>query len=153
LAVADEWGYLDETLRFRMEKAPQKLPTYVPGDHFALIYESCEVARFPAGQPYPASDWWRGLMVTGYMTGWWLGDMLTLLRARRDRRVGTAINRWESEGNKGKRDELVVLHPVVVEHLKKLPGFTPTVFPWPHAKTFLYDHFALIQQKAGIHLP
>src|SRR5262249_30843564 len=68
-----------------------------------------------------------------------------------DLETGIAITRWED--NKGKRDERVKLHPVVVEHLKKLPGFTPTVFPWNHNKTTLYNEFTAIQEKAGIHLP
>jgi integrase len=154
LSVAVEWGYLKQLPRFRMEKAPKKLPRYVPGDHFALIYRvGCEAARMPEGMAYAPADWWRALMVTGYMTGWRIGDMLNLRRDDLDLDAGTAVIRWEAEGNKGKRDELVKLHPVVVEHLKRLPGFTPTVFPWNHNGRTLYDEFARVQQAAGISLP
>jgi integrase len=51
------------------------------------------------------------------------------------------------------RDERVKLHPAVVEHLKRLPGFTPTVLPWPHNIRTLYVEFARIQKAAGIDLP
>jgi hypothetical protein len=42
LRVAVEWRYLAELPKFRMEKAPKRLPTYVNGDHFALIYRACD---------------------------------------------------------------------------------------------------------------
>src|SRR5262249_36387779 len=34
LRVAKEWDYLENVPKFRMEKVPKKLPTYVTGDHF-----------------------------------------------------------------------------------------------------------------------
>jgi integrase len=162
LRVAKEWGYLPEVPKVRMEKAPKKLPTYVTGDHFAAIYAACDTARMPEGMPYPAADWWRGLIVTGYMTGWRISDMLGLRRDDLDLDAGTAITRWDD--NKGKRDERVKLHPVVVGHLKRLPGFTPTVFPWNHNRRTLDTQFHRIQRaakvvgpdgsyKVGIHLP
>jgi hypothetical protein len=69
LAVAVEWGYLEALPKFRMEKVPKELPTYVTGDHFALIYRACDQAKLPADLPFPAADWWRGPLVMGYMTG------------------------------------------------------------------------------------
>ena len=50
------------------------------------------------------------------------------------------------------RDELVPLHPVVVEHLRKIASFEPTVFPWPHHRRTLDTQFHAIQKSAGIHL-
>jgi integrase len=47
----------------------------------------------------------------------------------------------------------VKLHPVLVEHLRKLAGFDPHVFPWSHSERTLYDEFARVQEAAGIHLP
>jgi integrase len=135
LEKARKWGYMTAAPDFDMEREPQKLPTYVPGDHFAAIYQACEVATRPAGLPFPAADWWRGLLVTGYMTDWRISELLSLLREDLDLDAGTAITRWED--NKGKRDERVKLHPVVIEQLKGLAAFTPTVFPWPHNKTTL----------------
>jgi integrase len=54
---------------------------------------------------------------------------------------------------KGKRDSLVKLHAVVVEHLRKLAGFDPHVFPWNHNERTLYAEFARIQDADSIHLP
>lgn len=105
----------------------------------------------PSTLPYPAADWWRSLIVVGYMTGWRISDMLGLRRDDLDLEAGYAVTRFED--NKGKRDDRVKLHPVVVEHLRRLPGFTPTVFPWNHNRTTLDKEFARIQRAAGIHLP
>jgi integrase len=151
LTVAKEWGYLTQVPKFRMEKEPKKLPTYVAGDHFAAIYQACDVATMPEGQAYPAAEWWRALMVMGYMTGWRIADMLALRRDRLDLDAGTAVSL--AEGNRGKRDELVKLHPVVIDHLRKLTGFGPVVFPWNHNERTLHTRFARIQEAAKIKLP
>jgi hypothetical protein len=55
-----------------MVKEPQRLPRYVTPEHFDLIYtRACDFANLPndPGQGFSASDWWRGLAVTAYMTG------------------------------------------------------------------------------------
>ena len=151
LRVAEEWGHLKTMPKFRMEKVPQKLPTYVTGEHFAAIYGACDVARFPDTLPYPAADWWRALLVTGYMTGWRISELLSLRRDDLDMKAGMAITR--AEDNKGNRDEAVKLHSVVVEHFHKIASFDPFVFPWRFYKTTLYKEFATIQEKAEIKLP
>lgn len=63
----------------------------------------------------------------------------------------TAITRHGD--NKGKRDEIVPLHPVVVEHLRKIINFGPLVFYWPLNRRLLWEIFGEIQEAAGIHLP
>jgi integrase len=47
----------------------------------------------------------------------------------------------------------VKLHPVVVEHLKRLAGFTPTVFPWNHNRRTLDTEFMRIQHAAKVKRP
>ncbi len=84
------------------------------------------------------------------MTGWRISEILSLRREDVDLEAGTAITR--AEDNKGKRDERVKLNPVVVEHLKRLPGFTSVVFPWDRDETCLYNQFRRIQELAGVKL-
>jgi integrase len=151
LRVAHEWNYLQLLPKVRMEKVVKGLPSYVTGEHFALIYSACDQARLPADQPYPAADWWRALLVMGYMTGWRIGDMLGLRREDLDLEAGFAITRGED--NKGKRDERVKLHPVVVQHLSTLAGFDPHVFPFNHDRRTLQSEFLRLQQAAGLKLP
>ncbi len=59
---------------------------------------------------------------------------------------GEAIT-WH-EDNKGRRDERVPLHPIVVEHLRKLVDLGSIVFAWPHHERTLWVEFARIQQAA-----
>jgi integrase len=151
LKKARKWGYLTAAPDFDLEREPKRLPTYVSAEHFAAIYQACDQATMPTDQAYPAADRWRALLVTGYMTGWRISDMLGLRREDLDLTAGTAITRCED--NKGKRDELVKLHPVVVDHVKKLSGFSPTVFPWAHNRKTLQTEFAKIQEAAKINLP
>jgi len=151
LRIAKEWGFLPEVPRFRMLREPGKLPVFVTPEHFAAIYGACESAKRPDGFPFSAADWWRSLLVMAYMTGWRIGELLAVRRDDLDLDAGQIITR--AEDNKGKRDERVKLHPVVIDHLKKLPGFDPRVFPWNHSERALYDAFADIQEAASIHLP
>jgi integrase len=152
LRVAHEWGYIPNVPKLRMEKVVKQLPTYVTGDHFAVIYNACDAARMPEDLPnISPADWWRALVTMGYMTGWRIGDMIGLRRDDLDLEAGTAVTRGED--NKGKRDELVKLHPVVVEHLKRLASFDTHVFAWNHDRRTLHSEFARIQEAAGIHLP
>ena len=152
LNIAKDWGYLPIVPRFRMLREPGRLPRYVTGDHFAAIYAACEAARSPDDIPnVTPADWWRALLVVAYMTGWRIGDMIAMRREDLDMDAGTVITRWDD--NKGKRDALVKLHPVVVEHLRRVPTFGPTVLPWNRHERTLYDEFARIQEKAEVHLP
>jgi integrase len=150
LTIAVEWGDLKERPRFRMVKEPKKLVTFVTGDHFAAIYGACDEAKLPRRLPYPASDWWRGLLAMAYMTGWRISELLAFRREDLDLEEGTAITL--AEDNKGDRDDKVKLHPFVIDHLKKLASFEPTVFPWPHDRRTLDDEFDRIQKAAGIDL-
>ncbi len=152
LRVAHEWGYLPALPKVRMEKVPKKLARYVSGDHFAAVYAACDKARMPEDLPNAtAAEWWRGLLVMGYMTGWRIGDMMGLRRDQLDLAAGVAVSL--AEDNKGKRDERVKLHPVVLDHLQRLPGFDSHVFPWNHDRRTLHTEFARIQEAAGVHLP
>jgi integrase len=105
----------------------------------------------PAGQTFTAADWWRALLVTCYMTGWRINELVTFKKEDLDLETGNAIL-WH-EDNKGRRDERIKLHPVVIDHLRRLIGFHPNVFPWRHHERTLYDEFARIQEAAGIKLP
>jgi integrase len=152
LAVAVEWGYLARMPKFRMEREPGRLPAYVTSDHFAAIYQACGQAKKPGDLPNVSpADWWRALLVMGYLTGWRIGQILATKTAHLDLEAGTVLSL--ARDNKGKRDELIRLHPVVVDHLLRLRcTFSPVVFPWHHNERTLYVEFAHIQEVAGIRL-
>lgn len=140
LTVAVEWGYLKERPRVRMVKEPKKHVTFVKAEDFAAIYQACEEhARLPGDLTCSAAAWWRALLVFAYMTGWRISEILALRREDVDLKEGTALTR--AEDNKGARDDLIRLHPVVVEHLKAVAGFAVSVFPWNHDRRPLDDEF------------
>jgi integrase len=154
VAVAKEWGYLEKMPRFRMEREPGKLPVYITPEHFVAVYQACDKARKPTdlANGVTAGDWWRALLVLGYFSGWRINDMLSLRKDRLDLDKAEAVSR--AEDNKAKRAERIDLHPLVVEHLRRLQGstFSPVVFSWTLSERTLYIQFAKIQEEAGIHL-
>lgn len=151
LRKAKKWGCLVNAPDFDFEREQKKLPAFVIPEHFAAMYKACDVAKAPANLTYSAADWWRGLLVMAYMTGWRISELLGVGRDDVDLNKGEAITR--ADANKGKRDEAVRLHPIVISHLEKLKGFAPKMFPWYQSPHLLMAEFARIQEAAGIHLP
>ena len=149
--VAHEWGYLPAVPKVRMVREQEKLPRFVTDEHFEAIYKACKTAKYPAGLPYSAADWWRGLLTFAYMTGWRISECLSLRRADADLDAATAITR--AADNKGGRDAIVPLSPVVVQHLRRLTSFHPVMFPWHYHERTLWAEFSRIQKAAGIKLP
>lgn len=84
------------------------------------------------------------------MTGWRIGQMLALKRADVD--LDTGLAKSFHTDNKGKRHLLIPLHPIVLEHLRKLPSFDTRMFPWNSSARQLYPVFEKIQEAAGIRL-
>jgi integrase len=148
LNMAEEWGYLHRRLRFRMEREPKKIPTYVPPEHFAKLYQAADAMRWPDGFPFTPGDWWRGLLFTAYLTGWRIGQLLALRREHVDLQAGTALS--QADDNKGKRDVLIELPPVAVEHMRPLACFDPRVFPWNHNRRQLFEEFDALQHAAAV---
>lgn len=151
LRKAVKWKYLIEMPDIDMLREPEKLPSFITPEHFELIYNNCNAARMPQGLPYPIVDWWQALIVFTYMTGWRISEPLALRRDDLNLEAGTAITRHTD--NKGKRDDVVPLHPIVVEHLRKIQSFHDLVFPWPHGRRDIWSEFHRIQKTAGIDLP
>lgn len=153
LRVAHDWGYLPEVPKIRMVKEPQKLPTYVTPEHFDLIYtKACDLAKFPQnlGQQFTPADWWRALVVTAYMTGLRVGEILAIRKQDLRLDAGELVTRWDA--TKTDRDEVVPLHGVVIEHIRTIIGCGDQVFPWCHDPRTLWVEFTRIQTAAGIHL-
>lgn len=147
---AAKWGFLAKPPEIEFLKEPGKLPVYVTPGHFALLYNAADQMRWPADLPYSAKDWWQGLLVMAYMTGWRIGSLLALRRSDVDLDAGTALSR--AEFNKGRRDVIVPLHPLVVEHLRKRAAFDPMMFPWVYGRRALFVEMRALNKTAGIEL-
>jgi integrase len=148
LRKAVRWGYLAKMPEIEFLREPGKLPVYVTPEHFAKLYQAADTTRWPERQPFAPAAWWRALLVMAYMTGWRIGSLLALRWEDVDLKGGTALSRHGD--NKGKRDQKVHLHPLVVEHLGKLTSFGVCVFPWPTARRSLFEEFAKLQDAAGV---
>ncbi len=153
LRFAHEWGSLPDLPRFRREKVPVKVVRFITPEHFATLYLAAAQAIAPSDYAFSAGDWWRALLVTAYMTGWRIGDLLNLRREDLDPKGGRALIRHDAEGNEGKREESIDLHPLVLEHLQTIACFDPFVFPWPRTRRQLYTEFHRLQGLADIDLP
>lgn len=145
---AHRWGYLTRIPEIDFLKEPGRLPTYVTPEHFAKLYQQCDSARWPDEQPFTPGDWWRGLLMTAFMTGWRIGSLMALRWQDVDLEAGTALSR--AADNKGKRDQLTPLHPTVIQHLRRLKSFGQLVFPWNHTHRALFDEFIDLQRQAKV---
>jgi integrase len=143
---ATKWGALPRCPEVEFLRERKKLATFVSPEVFAQIYAIAGKAVEPDG--HTAGDWWRALLVTAYMTGWRIGSLLALRWADVDLEAGTALSR--AEDNKGGRDQLIDLHPLAVEHLKKLKGFKLLVFNWPNDRRGLYEEWHRLQGLAEV---
>ena len=143
-------GYLRALPEVEFQREPQRLAQYVEPEHFTAIYGKCNAARFPNEGHFTPEAWWRALLVFAQMTGWRIGEILALQWADVDLVKGQALTR--AKDNKGKRDSIVPLHPIIIEHIKTLKTFHPNVFPWEHHRRTLDVEFARIQDAAGIEL-
>ncbi len=150
LKRAKRWKVINDVPTFEFARHVEKMPTFVPPEHFAGIYAACDAAKRPKRIPnVAAGDWWRALIVFAYMSGWRVGQLLALKWSDVDLDAGTAIS--QAEHNKGKRDCFIPLHKIVVEHLRKIQTFGQThVFAWDTNRRALWDCFAAIQQAAKL---
>ena len=153
LRVALDWEYLRKMPKIRMVREPEKLVRFVTPEDFEKIYQdACPLAEIPLNPQHPLEPavWWRALLATAYMTGWRIGELMAMRVEDLDLEAGTVITRHGD--NKGKRDEKVPIHPVVVEHLRPLVGKSKFVFLWSHGEKLLWQEFGRIQRAVGIHL-
>ncbi len=84
-------------------------------------------------------------------TGMRRDEMLTL--SWDDVHLDEGYLRLRHNQTKGRRDERIPLHPVVVEHLRSITDIGLLVFDWPFCTTNLYEEYHRIQKEDGIDLP
>ena len=89
-------------------------------------------------------------MALAYMTGWRIGELLALRWEDVDLNARTILTRYQD--NKTSSDELVRVHPVVLDHLRRIRTTDRFVFPWRDDKRRIWAEFRRIQAAAGINL-
>jgi integrase len=145
---AYKWKYLANVPVIDFLREPGKPQIYVTPEHFAKLYHHCTAAAWPNHAHVGAAEWWQALLVTAYMTGWRIGSLLALRRDDVDLDGAWVVSR--AADNKGKRDQRIDLHPVAVEHLRKIVSFSPLVFTLDRDRRLLFDQFHAIQNAAGV---
>lgn len=153
LRKAHKWGYITRELSFPFQRVMQRIPTFISADEFSSLYAHASAARQPNLDNIPTADWWRGLLVMLYLTGWRISEVLSLRWEYVDLEKGTVFS--PAEEQKGRRDELLPIHPVIVDHLKILRSFDEKVFPLRNGQRridsgALYKQFHKIQVAAGV---
>lgn len=129
-------------------KEPKRIPSYVSPEDFAKLYEACDVATEPQGQGYTPGEWWRAYLVFLYMTGWRMSEPLSLTKESIDWETGRVY--LDADDNKGNRDEVLILHPIVIEHLEQIKSFGPMLFDMDEVPRQMWRTFGIIQKTAGV---
>lgn len=148
---AFSWEMLPKTSEVVMLRELQRAPYFVDDNTFKALYGACDALSRPAERNYPVADWWQALLCFAYMTGWRIGEILDLRHDDLDLENGIAI--VDAESTKGKREARIELHPVVIEHLRRITEFTPLVFDWPHHGRKLWADFARLKEAAEVEFP
>lgn len=153
LRTAHDWELIERVPKINSQvfvRENRKLHRFVTDDDFTRIYAACDKATVPAGLHYSAEDWWKALLGFAYHTGWRIGELMALRWADVDLDAGTA--KTQAEDNKGRKDSIAPLHPVIVELLRPLRSPHPMVFRWDLERKPLLDAFHKLQAAAGISL-
>jgi integrase len=151
LRVAAEWGYLVKVPKFRKVREEVRMGHVVTAEHFQTIYEACDSAARPVATGYLPAEWWRALLTFALTTGWRIEEILSLKRDDLDLDTGAIMTR--AGDNKGRRDDADYLPGAALDHVKRIVGFNPLVFFWPHDQRTLWVEFHRIQEAAQINLP
>jgi integrase len=148
LNKAKKWKLIPQRIEFDMLREPERDPYFVDDETFGKLYDACGTMAQPKLQSCDASEWWQSLLTFCYMTGWRIGEAMSLRRDCIDWTNGVAT--IPADQTKGRRDARVELHPVVIDHLKTVVGFGPMVFEWPLHERLLWTHFAKLKAVAEV---
>ncbi len=146
IRIAHDWGHLPTVPKFRKVRESEEIGQVITPEHFQLIYGACHAAEKPRSQACSPEEWWQALFVFALTTGWRISEILAFRREDLDLKTGAIITR--ADDNKGGRDDVDHLTPVALEHVKRILGFGPLVFTWPHDRRTLDTEFHRIQKAA-----
>lgn len=152
LRVATRWRYRDYTpeINFLSEEAREL--EFISAAQFSKLFAQCCQSILPGDLPNGVTpqQWWQGLLIFIYMTGWRINQTLLLEWDCVDLKTGLVQS--PAAHNKGRRDIRCQLHPVVLEHLAPLQKtFATQVFPWSQKSTkSLYLQFRELQRAAKV---
>jgi integrase len=148
LRTAFKWGFTTREPDIPFVKEMQRIETFISMDEFSALYAQCNAATSPAVHGIEPETWWRAFIVTMYMTGWRVSEVLSLRWEHVDFEKGTIFS--PAEEQKGRRDEEIPLHNLIVERLETIKGDRELIFPIKTDCRRLYDEFQKIQDAAEV---
>ncbi len=140
-------GLIDHVPYMKAVKVIRKLPRRVSLEDLSKFYIACSVAKYPARAAMPASEYWRCLIVVGYFTALRKGDLFRLKFEDFD------LDRGELQFSAGKTEKagMMPLHPLVVDHIRRLCGIRGSVSPFTNARGGAFTlRWREICKKAGV---
>lgn len=149
LKKADEWDMLLKMPVIPKLKVNPPDVGYMPIEDFSLIYDHCNAATCPKFHYVTPEQWWRGFLTFLFMTGWRVGQALSLKWNDVYPEKNLVIS-WSSQ-NKGRRAEYVPVHDVVMKHMSPLAAtHKPKVFHFTNSPGGMRLSFERIQRAAGV---
>ena len=147
LNTAKRWRYIQDVPQARRPKVESKVPSFISATEFKLLYDACDKTTVPKYVTADAGDYWRALLSWLYLTGWRIGATLAV----RWDQIEDGVVHSLAEQTKSRREVVLTLHPLIVEHLKALEDngadgpFGPRL-----TSVELRHHFVKLQKAAGI---
>lgn len=147
--TAKRWRFITDEVDFKMLPESAHEPRFMTERQFRRVVKSVKFARHPKLDYCSTEDLWRGLLGFAVMTGWRLGQCLSLNWGNVDLDTGQIFS--EAKKNKGRRDIRAELHPSLVKLLMPLYQDDPTapVFPVTNRRG-LYDDMHRMQEQSGV---
>lgn len=185
LRCAFRWGYLPSPPDVQFLREEQKEKDFIPEDQFILLYQAADVANRPlydGGKESKVTrlkadltpgQFWQGLMIFLFMTGWRINQALKLTWADIDLDKGAIYS--AAKNTKGRRDVKCKLHEGIAVHLRIMRNAFKAEIDARNAKNgvltmnddelnrlrvfplngkgidSLYHQFEKIQDAAGVH--
>lgn len=147
LNTAKRWRYIQDVPQARRPKVESKVPSFISGTEFGMLYAACDQATVPKQITSDAGDYWRALLSWLYLTGWRISATLAV----RWDQIEDGVVHSLAEQTKSRREVLLTLHPMIVERLKALKGNGADGPFEPRLKSVrLRHHFVALQESAGI---
>lgn len=163
-----EWELIDRAPRFPKLGSSANESRPLSDEHMKALYDAFSLPavdggpRYPAAadQPYSASAWWQAVLVLGCFCG--LRRTEWLLLRWREVSLDRGVIHLSAERSKSGKAATIPLHPIVVQHLRRLSDFGEYVLPFerdylgrnrPLSLQILYGEWKRLQKVAGIEEP
>jgi len=122
--------------------------TIVSMERVIQVYEATVAMHLPKIDGFKAPWWWKTLLLTALYTGLRRGTLFSM--QMREILWDKHLLAIAPERLKSRRPQIVPLHPIVEDHLRRIRTDRELVFPWPNQMRAFHSAFHELQSSAGI---